>query len=59
MGRNMKLTDEQLADLITTLEESHRLLSAAAGPFSRNTLPDTYIRVARKLSDILVVLKQD
>ena len=55
----MKLTQDQLADLISTLEESHRLLAAAAGPFSRNTQPDTYIRVARKLSDILAVLRQD
>ena len=55
----MKLTEEQLADLISTLEESHRLLSAAAGPFSRNTPPGTYVRVASKLSDILAVLRQD
>ena len=57
--QNMKLTEEQLADLISTLEESHRLLSAAAGPFSRNTPPGTYVRVASKLSDILAVLRQD
>jgi hypothetical protein len=55
----MTLTEEQLEDLIATLEESHRLLSAAAGPFSRNTAPSTYVRVAGKLSEILTVLRQD
>ena len=55
----MTLTQEQLEDLIATLEESQRLLNAAAGPFSRNTLPSTYMRVAGKLSEILTVLRQD
>jgi len=55
----MTLSEEQLEDLIATLEESHRLLSAAAGPFSRNTAPGTYVRVAGKLSEILTVLRQD
>lgn len=55
----MTLTEQQLEDLITTLEESKRLLSAAAGPFSRNTPPSTYVRVAGKLSEILNVLRQD
>jgi hypothetical protein len=53
----MSLTEEQLADLISTLEESQRLLSAAGGPFSRNTPPGTYVRVAGKLSYLLSVLK--
>jgi len=53
----MTLTEEQLADLISTLEESQRLLSAAAGPFSRNTPPATYVRVAGKLTYLLSVLK--
>jgi hypothetical protein len=54
----MTLTEEQLADLISTLEESQRLLSAAAGPFSRNTPSGTYVRVAGKLTYLLSVLKQ-
>jgi hypothetical protein len=58
-GWLMTLTEQQLEDLIATLEESQRLLSAAAGPFSRNTPPSTYVRVAGKLSEILNVLRQD
>jgi hypothetical protein len=58
-GWLMTLTEQQLEDLIATLEESKRLLSAAAGPFSRNTPPSTYVRVAGKLSEILNVLRQD
>jgi len=56
-GGFMTLSKEQLAELISTLEESQRLLSAAAGPFSRNTPPATYVRVAGKLTYLLSVLK--
>ncbi len=55
----MTLTEDQMADLIATLEEARRLLSAAAGPFFKDTPPGTYVRVAGQLSEILAVLKQD